>query len=245
MTAGGQIGDAWGIARPFQVACVAFLLSSAYVLLALPYISPDSLNDGKKPTKGISGFLAPLRVLSAQRIRLRNGVSRKHYGVLFLCCGVFLGVLATGYAPLLIQMYATAVFDFNQANNGWLMSEFAFMRSIFLIFIFPRVISWGRNWFKTRGIGDDSKEEADDADDFPDEPENILVPTASQNENEPVTAGPLQEHENSEFDLFFLRWSLLVDGLLTTLAAFATKGWHIYLGMSNPTHFSFFDTYLT
>lgn len=227
---GGQIGDVFGIVRPFQVACVSFLISTAYVQLALPYISPESLNDGKKATKGISGFLAPLRILSAQKLRLRNGSLKKHFGVLFLCCGIFLGVLATGYAPFLIQMYATAAFDFNQADNGWLMSEFAFMRSVFLIFIFPKVISWGRKWFKSRGIQDDSKEVDDESvEEFPDQPEEIPVPTGSQNVNEPVAAGPLKEHENSEFDLFFLRWSLVVDGLLTTLAAFATEGWHIYL----------------
>lgn len=37
------------------------------------------------------------------------------------------------------------------------------------------------------------------------------------------------------FDLFFLRWSLLVDGVLTAGAALATQSWHVYLGMSPPT----------
>ena len=58
--------------------------------------------------------------------------------------------LATGYAPNLLQMYATAEFEFNQADNGWLMSGNAFMRAIFLIFIFPRIIGRGRIWFASR-----------------------------------------------------------------------------------------------
>jgi hypothetical protein len=250
-----MIGDAFGIIRPFQAAFVSFLLASTYVAVALPYLPPESMNDGKKPAKGgISGFLAPLRVLAPQTLRLRNGQTRKHYGVLFLCCGVFLGVvcyqplnwlagyrftdplsqLATGYAPLLIQMYATAVFDFNQADNGWLMSEFAFMRSIFLIFIFPRVISWGRKWYLARGERDDSKDESDEAAELPTEPQAFGAGVINQAENEPVPREPLQEHENTAFDLFFLRWSLVVDGGLTTLAAFATQGWHIYLCTPMP-----------
>jgi len=44
-----------------------------------------------------------------------------------------------------------------------------------------------------------------------------------------VPTEPLQEDEDTTFDLFFLRWSLVVDGVLTTGAAFATKGWHIYV----------------
>jgi hypothetical protein len=89
-----MIGDAFGIIRPFQTAFVFFLISSVYVRIAMPYISPESMNDPKKPAKGgISGFLAPLKVLSPQILRLKNGATRKHYGVFFLCCGVFLGVV--------------------------------------------------------------------------------------------------------------------------------------------------------
>ncbi len=43
---------------------------------------------------------------------------------------------ATGYAPLLIQVYATSAFDFDQGGNGWLLSEFGLVRSIFLMFLF-------------------------------------------------------------------------------------------------------------
>lgn len=126
-------------------------------------------------------------------------------------------------------MYATAAFDFNQADNGWLMSGYAFMRSIFLIFMFPRIISWGRRWFLSRGERNDTKDEPEEGDSIPTEPQEFGAGVVNQGEGEPVHAEPLQENENSTFDLFFLRWSLVVDGLLTTGAAFATKGWHIYL----------------
>lgn len=259
-----MIGDAFGIIRPFQVAFVFFLISSVYVRAAMPYISAASMHDGKKPAKGgVSAFLAPLKVLAPQVLRLKSGATRKHYGVFFLCCGVFLGVvctgfpplhlsflslflllpadsvtdkLATSYVPILIQQYATAAFDFSQADNGWLMSGYAFMRSIFLIFLFPRIISRGRRWFAAREHtrqhhaalksqpAEDGLDEA-----IPTHPEEFGAGVASQAEGEPVDPPHLRDRdEDCRFDLSFLRWSLLVDGALTTGAAFATRGWHVY-----------------
>lgn len=228
---GGMIGNAYSIKTPFEVAFVSFLLAATFAFLALPYISPGSMSDSKIPSKGgISGFLAPLKVLNPQKLRLESGALRKHYGVLFLCCGVFLGVLATGYAPLLIQMYATAVFEFDQGNNGWLMFEFAFVQSIFLIFMFPTIISKGRKWFKS---GSPQKEVVNDQPDdtavLPTSPRQFEAPAGPLDEGEPVALEPAQERTSCEFDLFFLRWSLVVDGALTTIAAFATQRWHIYL----------------
>ncbi len=140
-------------------------------------------------------------------------------------------------------MYATDAFGFNQANNGWLLSTNAFMRAVFLIFIFPRIIALGRAWFSR----DDKREAVRRAPDdvanglvLPTEPQEFDGPTGTQAEEEPVMPKPAatpteqkgDEHVAYEFDLFFLRWSLLVDGFLTAGAGFATQGWHIYLGQS-------------
>jgi hypothetical protein len=90
-----MIGDAWGIRRPFEVAFYSFLVSTLYVRFAMPYIAPESLSSGSKPSsKGLGGLLSPLRVLAPQRVLLGGGVVGKHYGVLFLCAGVFLGVVS-------------------------------------------------------------------------------------------------------------------------------------------------------
>lgn len=90
-----MIGDAWGIRRPFEVAFYSFLLSTLYVRIAMPHIAAESLSSGSKPhSKGLSKLLAPLRVLAPQKVLLANGVVRKHHGVLFLCGGVFLGVVS-------------------------------------------------------------------------------------------------------------------------------------------------------
>ncbi|KAJ4172097.1 hypothetical protein NW754_007695 [Fusarium falciforme] len=230
---GGMIGDAIDIRAPFDVAFVSFILAGIYVFFSLPYISPESMSNSQKPgQQGVSGFLAPLRVLTPQTLRLKDGKYRKHYGVIFLCSGIFLGVLATGYAPLLIQMYATAAFDFDQGNNGWLMSEFAFMRSFFLIFLFPPIIAWGRRRFSSKPLSEVPEEVVDDAasQHLPTSAGEFDATLGEQADHEPYEAPPSKkEDDGCLFDLVFLRWSLVVDGALTTVAAFATRPWHIYL----------------
>ncbi|KAK4131603.1 MFS general substrate transporter, partial [Trichocladium antarcticum] len=228
---GGIIGDTWGIRRPFEAAFCSFLLSTVYARLAIPHIAAESLSSGSKPdSKGLAGFFAPLRVLAPQRVLLSGGTVRNHYGVLFLCAGVFLGVLATGYAPILIQMYATAEFQFQQGDNGLLMSAFAFMRATFLILLFPRLISSGRKWYLARNPEQDTREaERPSPTRLATNPEELEAPMGSFAEEEPVVSGAAKEDEGLAFDLFFLRVSLVVDGVLTMCAAFATKKWHIYL----------------
>lgn len=236
---GGMIGDRWGIRRPFEVAFGAFLVSTVYVQVALPYVSPESMSGGKKAggqkAKGIAGFFAPLKVLAPQKVRLRSGKVIKHLGVLILCTGVFLGVLATDYAAILIQMYATAVFEFHQSDNGWLMSEFALMRAVFLILLFPKIISWGRKWYAKRQTTRQPRRESisDERDPATQglliQPEQLEAPMGTHAEEEPTMTQPPTETEDTHFDLFFLRWSLVADGLLTSCTALATKKWHIYL----------------
>lgn len=132
-------------------------------------------------------------------------------------------------------MYATAAFDFDQADNGWLMSEFSFMRSIFLILLFPRIINCGRHLMKRTSSpapedSDDSSVSTADTR-LPTEPGDFDVAAGEQTDVEPTKPLSSTHHrEVGHFDLIFLRWSLVVDGALTTVAAFATKRWHIYLG---------------
>lgn len=89
-----MIGEAIDIRAPFDVAFVSFLIAALYARVALPYMAPGSMSDGNKgPQKGVSGFLAPLKILAPQKLRLSDGKLRKHFGVLFLCSGIFLGVV--------------------------------------------------------------------------------------------------------------------------------------------------------
>lgn len=91
-----MIGDKFGVISPFQVAFCSFLVSSLFARLTIPYISAETLSDPKRSAKGLAGFFAPLKVLWPQNLRLASGRPAKHYGILFLCCGVFLGVVSSG-----------------------------------------------------------------------------------------------------------------------------------------------------
>ncbi|KAL2192737.1 hypothetical protein P885DRAFT_72772 [Corynascus similis CBS 632.67] len=182
----GKIGDAWGVRRPFEIALGSFLLTTLYVRVAVPHITVESLSSGSKPDS--KGITGLLSPLR----------------------------LAIGYAPLLIQMYAIAVFGFKQGDNGWLMLEFAFMRAAFLIFLFPRIINKGRRFGEIEGYSPAS---------LATNSEELGVPVGSIAEEEPVRSA----EEGTAFDLFFLRISLVVDGVMTMCATFATKNWHIYL----------------
>ncbi|KAJ4150422.1 hypothetical protein LMH87_011174 [Akanthomyces muscarius] len=235
---GGLLGDNFGVRAPFDVACGFFLLSCVYLLVSLPYIPPPARTG--KSSKQSSGFLAPLRLLAPQNLRLASGKMSKHYGIMFLCAGIFLGVLATDYAPLLIQMYATAAFNFNQASNGALMSEFALVRGIFLLLIFPRIITFGRRLLASRRSRSRTPVEGEEGygtdgtltpDSLPTDPRQFDSSMGTIPSDEPVKpTRPKEEEElDPQFDLIFLRWSLMVEGGFTTVAAFATQPWHIYL----------------
>lgn len=134
-------------------------------------------------------------------------------------------------------MYATTAFDFNQGDNGWLMASFAMMRSIFLVFIFPRIIGWGRRLLANRRsrlapTNDEVEGSTSEASSLlPTEPAQFEAPTGAQIVEEPVVSSKKDGTEgDTRFDLIFLRWSLMVDGLLTTISGFATQPWHIYMG---------------
>lgn len=94
------MGDIWGISRPFEVAFCAFLLSALYVAMVVPYIDASTISSAKKARgQGISQLFTPLRVLLPQRILSRNGTVTKHYGLMVLCAGIFLGVVCLLPSP--------------------------------------------------------------------------------------------------------------------------------------------------
>lgn len=233
-TLGGLTGNTFGIRRPFETAVALFLLSSLYAALFMPYIDPATLADDTSDSKSGSSVFSPLKVLWPQKMRLTSGKSIKHYGVTFLALGVFIGVLATGYAPVLIQMYAISAFEFQPTNLGYLMASNSLIRGFFLMFAFPRIISTGRRWFATsaaqRRLADRSEAPSQNST-IPTNPAEIESSALLGGQEPTLPPSPVPEESGREFDLFFLRWSLIVDGLVTALTASATSGWHIYLGM--------------
>ncbi|KAJ0342709.1 hypothetical protein COL154_013675 [Colletotrichum chrysophilum] len=228
---GGVIGDVFGIVSPFVSAVGCFAVATTYGGIFWPS-PPDNDDEANgKTTSGASGFLAPIKVLMPQKYRLENGKIIRNYGLVFLALGIFFGVFATGYAPILIQMYATSRFNFGTTENGILMSGNAWIRGVFLMFIFPEIIDGGRRWFaKSTHAGALQKTLTEEERNLiPTHPEDMDPAPGLMNASEPTKAPPEEEDEDSTFDLFFLRWSLVVDGIVTSLAAWATEGWHVYL----------------
>lgn len=232
---GGIIGDAFGIQRPFEAATALFLASSFYAFMFIPYIDPKTMSDDASRSRGLKSVLGPFKVLSPCKLRSpESGKVKSYYGITFLALGVFLGVLATGYAPVLIQMYATAAFDFHPSELGYLMATNSLIRGFFLIFAFPWIISTGRKWFVDSGKRaiESATEEDSTTGGIATVPEAFDPPSGIMAEQEPaIPPLPANEETGREFDLFFLRWSLVADGLVTAYTASATAGWHIYLGM--------------
>jgi len=111
------------------------------------------------------------------------------------------------------------------------MSGFAFMRAAFLMFLFPGIMRHGRKWYLSRSSQlDERKIKEAVASRMGTAPEEMEAPIANLAEEEPLVPEVDKEDEGTAFGLFFLRISLVLDGALTMGAAFATKGWHLYLG---------------
>ncbi|KAI0473071.1 major facilitator superfamily domain-containing protein [Xylariaceae sp. FL0804] len=261
---GGILGDVYNIRRPFETAFFLFVASTIYGLLFMPTgHAAGGAAAQKKAKTGISAFFAPMKIIVPHRYRLKSGRTIKNYGLIFLAAGIFLGVFASGYAPSLLQLYATSEFGFGTTENGYLMFGNASMRGIFLLFVFPRIIDVGREWFNGTRLGvaeddDDPKPHDGGAGPLllPTSPEDFAAPRgAGEAPEEPITttvatttttttnttttttaaaahaamdADDEEEVAGAGFDLLFVRWSLLVDALVTFLAGLSTSGWQVY-----------------
>jgi MFS family permease len=226
---GGILADIFTINTPFEVTLGLFLASTVYVLIFLPYIAPRE--DEKTPAKGstiLRRAFSPLKSLMPAKWVLRDGRIRNEYGPPILAVGVFLAVLATGYIPTLLQMYATNIFDFGTRRNSYLVSSHSFLRGIFLIFAFPWIIAAGRKFMDRRNELETSRRNAD-----------LLIETDMANESGQVIQDAeeadlaltrtITGQETFEFDLIYTRFSLLADGVLTLGATFVTQSWQMYL----------------
>ncbi|RDW59982.1 hypothetical protein BP5796_11588 [Coleophoma crateriformis] len=230
--AGGLISDYFGILAPFQVTLLLFSASCIYIFICLPRI-PPSKEVPSQLSGGLAKFLGPLMIFKPQKWTLQNGQLRFEYGTMLLGAGVFLGVLATGYIPILLQMYGTDIFHFGTTENGYLISLNSFMRGLFLTLVFPKIISVGRTWMVDKARSKDAETGAAQTFRALDVPGNInraapIEPLDDQEEPiEPSDSS--DERETFDFDLMYTRYSLLADALLTGAASFVSKGWQMYL----------------
>lgn len=130
-------------------------------------------------------------------------------------------------------MYATDVFGFGTRKNGYLIALNSFLRAIFLTFIFPRVIAYGRKKMSRRADGKAVASAPTSGIATPSgepNPSTTEATDAMENEQEPLQPPKRQsKHETFDFDLVYARYSLLLDGILTGAATFIQQGWQIYI----------------
>ncbi|KAK5956824.1 hypothetical protein OHC33_002312 [Knufia fluminis] len=225
---GGLVAEIFGIKAPFRLTMIVFLASCVYVATSLPHIPPaEAKAEGtglkSKETRTIANkFLGPLSVFAPRKFIGRDGIIRTEYGAFLLAWGVFLGILATGYLPTLLQLYSTDVFAFGTKENGWLIFLYSMLRGVFLTFAFPLLIAIGRRWSAKR------EEQARETEVLKADSER--QPLLGTTNGTTVTAQDEPKKEQTfRFDLTYTRFSLIADGLLTLLCSFVRQGWQMYL----------------
>lgn len=134
-------------------------------------------------------------------------------------------------------MYATSAFAFGPMENGYLIGFNALIRGFFLSLAFPKIISFGRKWYAKSWKKHNKATNVMDASPTAEAAQPLLleedmeITVAPEFGEEPSgIQGPVKDEDGSHFDLFFLRWSLVVDGIITGLATFTKHGWQVYLG---------------
>ncbi|QIW97145.1 hypothetical protein AMS68_002663 [Peltaster fructicola] len=223
--AGGLLGE--NIKLPFRATLILFVISSIWCALALPEI-PLNKEVEEKASKSLSAFLDPIYMFTPRKWVLRSGKIQKEYGILLLGIGIFLGVLATSYVPTLLQMYGTYIFDFGTTENGWLIGINSLIRGLFLTFAFPLIIKYGRKWMDRRTkIAKVTCEEA--AIHGPLNPDELAPSVATDGQPAQVEAPKVEDKTSFAFDLWFTKYSLLLDGILTGLAVFVSKDWQMFV----------------
>lgn len=137
-------------------------------------------------------------------------------------------------------MYATSEFNFGTIENGYLMFGNSAIRGVFLLLMFPKIISAGRIWFNGKQASSQTRH-AEPESRIPINPEDFEADECGEVPQEPVQApDPDEEDSGTGFDLFFVRWSLVIDSMVTFFAGFSTNGWQVYLGkLAQTSHCSF------
>lgn len=222
---GGVVAEAFGIKAPFRLTFALFSLATLYAGVCLPYIAPvEDKDDAAAAKQGrmaamASKFTGPLSVFAPKDFILSDGTIQKQWGAFLLAWGVFLGILATGYLPTLLQLYATDVFGFGTKANGWLIFLYSILRGVFLTFVFPKLIAVGRKWTIR---SEEAKQQASS--------ENAETqPLLAGNQDDTASGARGETEQRFTFDLTYTRFSLIADGMLTLLCTFVHEGWQMYL----------------
>ncbi|ODO09636.1 hypothetical protein I350_01848 [Cryptococcus amylolentus CBS 6273] len=221
---GGLLFNWFGLLSPFQAAFGLLCFCTIFGSLFLPYIPPEDSAHSDAPEKKSKSFLSPLKIFIPAKKEIA-GKAKRDYNLLLLGCGAFFSVLATGYVHMALQLVGTDVFGFQPGESGVMLSLNLMVKAFFLSICFPRIITHGRRWLSHRPS-------------LPPSPQAYDHPESASQAEEPDSTGfPLQDpapaptdpKHGSLFDLHFLRWSIFVDGVLTSATTLSTKGWHLYV----------------
>nr|GAT60550.1 predicted protein [Mycena chlorophos] len=254
---GGLVGSLVSLHAPFQVTFTLLVGSTIFTGTSLPYVAPTASTSGEdKEKEKKRSSIASILVFRPVKFTLASGKTIWWYGLTLLAVGTFAGALATSYVPLMLQLTATNRYEYGTAENGYLMASLSLSRALFLTFAFPKIISLGRRWYSSASSSSSTSSSPPAADNAPPtavdaEAETLLSPTTTELRTGALipnsveggdAAAPLadeaaahiapketDEKHGSHFDLVFLQWSILVDAVLTSLVAFASKSWHINL----------------
>ncbi|WVW78540.1 hypothetical protein I302_100495 [Kwoniella bestiolae CBS 10118] len=229
-TLGGLAFSFYGILAPFQCAFGLLCFCTIFGSLFLPYLPPDNRSKGTNTSevpkeKKKQSFFAPLKIFIPKKVESVNGKVKRDYNLLLLGAGAFVSVLATGYVHVALQLVGTDAFGFTPSESGMMLSGNLLVKAFFLSICFPRIITHGRRLISHRT-------------DVPTGPSQLEHPETPLEAEEPDDMGapredqarqPTDVQHGSTFDLYFLRWSIFIDGLLTGLTTLSTRGWHLYL----------------
>ncbi|KAL1406277.1 hypothetical protein Q8F55_007973 [Vanrija albida] len=220
---GGAVERWAGYLAPFQVAFVLLVSCTVFGMLFLPHVAPGA--DDKPRRKG--GFLSPLSTF-VPRVLASNG-PRKSYNLTLLALGTFCSVLATGYVPLALQLIGTNLFGFTPDTSGYMMTLTLVVRALFLSVCFPRIIAAGRAWFAASSTSPPaSPKPTPPTPAHPEDADQAEVADAAGQPPADEAPEPTDRAHGAGFDLVFLRYSILLDGVLTGAATLLSAGWHVY-----------------
>ncbi|OCF37391.1 hypothetical protein I316_00512 [Kwoniella heveanensis BCC8398] len=227
-TLGGLAFNYFGLLAPFKCAFALLCFCTIFGSLFLPYLAPDHKDETASPTlkaeKRKQSFLAPLKIFIPKLVE-KDGKLRRDYNLLLLGAGAFFSVLATGYVGVALQLVGTDAFGFMPGQSGMMLSGNLLVKAFFLSICFPRIITYGRRLLSHR-TDVPSSAASDEHPETPleaEEPDDVGAPREDQ------ARAPTDVLHGSTFDLYFLRWSIFVDGVLTGLTTLSSKGWHLYL----------------
>ncbi|WVQ83378.1 hypothetical protein IAT38_005519 [Cryptococcus sp. DSM 104549] len=222
-TFGGLAFNFYGLLAPFQCAFALLCFCTLFGSLFLPFIPPEEEHHPVQAEKKSKSFLAPLKIFIPAKVEI-DGKIKRDYNLLLLGAGAFFSVLATGYVHMGLQLVGTDVFGFQPGQSGIMLSLNLMVKAFFLSLCFPRIITHGRRLLSHRyDVPTTAALEHPEDPSQAEEPDDVGAPRQEQ------ARAPTDAVHGSQFDLYFLRWSIFTDGVLTALVTLSQQGWHLYV----------------